>query len=353
MPLDPQRPFMVHIIINGNAIILNDECTSDDSILNVKKLLNNQLTLKNDINEIILKYNGNIMENNKTLGYYGIVDEKHLILCEFSTPLIVPDMGARRPSNSNPNSFVQALDAKLTNSFRSRMSNASLDSFYGITNSAGNAGLTQLLRQTSAQPRSKCCDRTIGTLFIIFYLLFIAANIGHIIALKFEYNIYNNHIQNTTDLENTCPGHNFKRNISADLLIGFIINTSFIGIFIGFICCVICVTAADNGNCSECCEDCIDNITTKCGIDEECCGVSIIGCWVFIMFGLYVTIAVYNSIILFEDIIKIIKYCDGMDNDFYNKIHFWSIFNYVNTFISYSLFPSFCILVFISWKRDW
>ena len=272
---------------------------------------------------MVLKYNDIIMENDKTLNYYNITDSRHMITLIFNV------RESTQTGQHEQDSFVttnQPIAAPL------ETNDSELPSY--------------------AQPREptrceKIRDHGIIIIFILFWIAFVAVNIVHCIGLSKQHQTYNEYINistNTTTemLDYYCNdnGNQFKRNIGNDFFNGFIINVTFISIPVLVIivaCALGCLSSLFNTS-----PQTEDNVGACCG---GFCGFS--------MLAFHVAMIVYNSIILWVNIVKMKKYCDPSTNFYQTIIGQWSIWNYINTFASYMAMPCICGIFIMAEIFDW
>ena len=319
--------FLVNIRINAKEIItLHELCTSDTKIFDLKEILLKERNL-NDLNKMILKYNDIIMENDKTLSDYNIIDSRHIITLSFSV------VESTHTGPVKKYSFVKD------------------DPTLGVNNNNNNySDLPAYLRPlppTRCQRFCRCfrecctCERTIIIIFILYWLSYVAINIGNSVALGNQYQIYREYIHTSTNtttemLDYYCnnKGSDLKANMDDELFNGFIINIASVSSpFVAIISLCVLFGLIE---CMDKCDIYLDYDT------EDNLGVGCTGFFIISMFGLHVTMIVYNSIILWGDIMNIQKYCDPNTQFYHEMIIKWSIWNYMNTFVTYMGIP--CML---------
>ena len=347
MPIDLSVGFLVNIQINANDIItLKELCTEMTTILDLKTIILKERNL-NDLSSIVLKYNDITMENDKTLNDYEITDSRHIIKLIFSV---------KESTHTGPvkkYSFVKDRGASDNLFDANNSMNVSVNTDFAVLPSYAQPrepnccerfrdGCIDCCEDCMDDCMDDFCTRECGViiLFVLFWLGFVAINIGHCVALGKQYDIYREYMDtSTTEMINYYCNNNaneFKRNIGNDLLHGFAINTTFISLpVVAFILLLIIFVSF------ECLDWCRKNVSLETeDTIAGCCGAF----FGFSILTFHVAMIVYNSIILWEDITKIKKYCDPT-TDFYQKmIVKWSIWNYMNTFVTYMAIPCICCI---------
>ena len=316
MSANTSEKFPMNIQINAKDIItLNKLCTKNTSIIELKSIILNERNL-NDLTVIVLKYNNIIMENEKSLQDYNIMDSKHIIKLSFNVT------ESKEAGESEQNAFIthnsETNDVELPSHAQPKEPKCHQWFTQGCINCC------QYVRDGYMNCYEISWENRYNLILSLFCVIFFVIYIGNLVGLLAQHYIYRKYIGSSTTemLDYYCNnnGNEFTKHIGTDVLFGFIINITFIvySTIFGYI-----YYMSVNGTC---------HIHVCFGLFGIC-----------VLITLYVAMAVQNSIILWEDITKIKKYCDPTTEFYQKMINTWSIWNYMHTFISYIIgFPFIC-----------
>ena len=317
--------FPVNIRINVNDIItLKQLCTSQTKIVTIKQIIINEQEL-NNINDIKLKYNNIFMDDNKMLSDYNIYDSKHIITLYFN----VTGSNVRNKNTKKYSFFSDTNDGN--NGFQNDNYNSSLWSM----------SVVDPLLKPPNNNCNNCCDNFKECLYDCYFIGecilpccicimvigFVGLSIVSFIGLNAQRNAYREYSSSAFDtdrLNEICDNNasEFIRYTSNDAFIdaGDEFETASFRI-------MILLSMGIMYTCMEIlCQECKACRVINCG--------PIIG--FIVALGFMISI---NTNITFNIIPKIREYCDN-NTDFYRVIITqWSVFNYVYTYVLFSLAP--------------
>ena len=322
-----QGLFQVNIQKNVNDIItLDTKCTSDMVIIDLKRLIIDELKLKNDINTIQLKYNDVIMENNKCFQDYNIYDSKHIIKLYFNV------------QGSNKASYPPKKYSYISNDIASS---------FDIRAPLISKNKNELIRSIF------CCSNSKHTYYskAIFACLFgiipfyAVTLITTTFAYKLQYNVYREYSSRPYDCvlldpicSNKCSELSRPRELRPgefkDRLTQLDPGTDFIWAFrmqILFALLILMLCLA------KCCSHFGMQMFKICVFAHGCASV----CSAIALISSCVSIIVLNSYVSWRDLVRIGQYCDK-DTHFYNGIMKWQTWNIINTILTYSLLICLC-----------
>ena len=332
--------FPVNIQINPSDIITLDTlCDKTTYIHDLKRVIVDEQQLIS-VDNIGLKYKNTFMNDNNTLEYYGIYDSKHIIKLYFN----VKDANRNSGNNYPPKKYSFISDDMNNNNNNNK-----------YNKSAYKAPLLSKNKNQLIRSNFSCCNSTNicdskrifaiipCCLLILFLVIFTTTTI----ALRLQFNIYREYSSQPNDCvlldpicSNNCneftrtstdeDGNTSLYDPGDDFNIGFVMNLVFIGCILVTFCCLPIFSEMDNGH-----------LDCPCGWIFNCIGYLIFGA----IFGIYVTLITYNSIISWRDLVRIRRYCDR-DTHFYNGIMKWETWNIMNTFLIYTLPLLMCICGF-------
>ena len=292
--------FRVNIQINPREIIeLNAIFDETICIHDLKRIIVKEQKLITTDN-VTLKYNNIFMNDNNTLGYYGITDSKHIIKMYLNVQGSNQSKYISTDTASNLVPLLFKNKDRNNNRFRFR-----------------------------CQCRCPTCKEFLVILFAIFSCIFLATFVVSTIAFKKQYNIFSEYSTGKNDcdiLNKICNDkcNEFYRNeddSSFVFMAAFVWNWIFLGSILGSILVVgICILLGLILRINDWCfAGIISALTLLCSL--------------FILFCIYM-VTMHCWHITWTTLVTIRRYCDK-DTPFYEGIMKWEIIDIIYTFMMY------------------